>query len=294
MPDTYLSMEIEWATETVSQQIGVWPYTRELIKRYGFTNLSEAQIGKIVRRIIEENGGKQIFERNEIIKYPANKMQIVILLGIEIPQNTTGTIEVEITRNDEHKIWKKTRTWDSSLENEFREKFVANAIKIAQNAQKNNEIIDCADVALTALAETASAMGLELTFTVWDSSKGNGGWTDISSGDSRFESKAGFISYIRINMGALTLLDDRTTKNTSITTLIRGDLVMFDLRVSNSPDYGGHTMITTGEIDASRNTINTVQGHIDRPPSIEAYYLGGTVDGISPQYRRFRFDKLFR
>ena len=186
--------------------------------------------------------------------------------------------------------WEVTSTWDESKETEFRNLYTTNAINLANEAQKNNEIIDCADLALAALAETASTMGLKLTFTIWDSS--NKKWSDISSSDSKFNNKAEFISHIKKNMGAINLLDDRITHSTS--EIKKGDLIMFDLRSDMNPNYGGHTVIMTGIVNASKGIINTVQGHIGSTPTIEHYTINESMYGAMPQYRSFRFDRLFK
>ena len=185
--------------------------------------------------------------------------------------------------------WEPTDTWDSSKENAFREKFNKNVNNVADAAIKENKTIDCADVALTALVDTAEEMGLQLTFDVWDSSKKK--YVSHSSSDSEFKNKKEFLSFVKQNMGAITLLDDRTTKET--TQLTTGDLVMFDLR-GQSSSYQGHTVIMTGVVDMTNKIISTVQGHMVGVPTKENYKIGTPMYGADPQYRRFRFDKLFR
>ena len=86
-------------------------------------------------------------------------------------------------------------------------------------------------------------------------------------------------------------LDDRTTKKTTKLTI--GDLIMFDLS-GQSPNYQGHTVIMTGVVDVTNKIISTVQGHIVGVPTKENYKIGTPMYGADPQYRRFRFDKLFR
>jgi len=185
--------------------------------------------------------------------------------------------------------WEPTDTWDSSKEKAFREKFNKNVNNVADAAIKENKTIDCADVALTALVDTAEEMGLQLTFDVWDSSKKK--YVSHSSSDSEFKNKKEFLSFVKQNMGAITLLDDRTTKETP--QLTTGDLVMFDLR-GQSSSYQGHTVIMTGVVDVTNKIISTVQGHMVGVPTKENYKIGTPMYGADPQYRRFRFDKLFR
>ena len=132
-------------------------------------------------------------------------------------------------------------------------------------------------------------MGLRLTFDVWDSSKKK--YVSHSSSDSKFKNKKKFLFFVKQNMGAITFLDDRTTKETTELTI--GDLVMFDLR-GQSSDYQGHTVIMTGVVDMTNKIISTVQGHIVGVPTKENYKIGTPMYGADPQYRRFRFDKLFR
>ena len=185
--------------------------------------------------------------------------------------------------------WEPTDTWDSSKEEAFREKFNKNVNNVVDAAIKDNKTIDCADVALTALVDTAKEMGLRLTFDVWDSSKKK--YVSHSSSDSKFKNKKEFLSFVKQNMGAITLLDDRTTKKTTKLTI--GDLIMFDLS-GQSPNYQGHTVIMTGVVDMTNKIISTVQGHIVGVPTKENYKIGTPMYGADPQYRRFRFDKLFR
>ena len=185
--------------------------------------------------------------------------------------------------------WEPTDTWDSSKEEAFREKFNKNVNNVADAAIKDNKTIDCADVALTALVDTAKEMGLRLTFDVWDSSKKK--YVSHSSSDSKFKNKKEFLFFVKQNMGAITFLDDRTTKETTKLTI--GDLVMFDLR-GQSSNYQGHTVIMTGVVDMTNKIISTVQGHIVGVPTKENYKIGTPMYGTDPQYRRFRFDKLFR
>jgi hypothetical protein len=196
---------------------------------------------------------------------------------------------------DGREAWKPTTTWNQAMEGTFRDKFSQNAIKIANNATRNHETIDCADVAFTALIDTAQEMGLKITFDYYVSSNdpSKRGYQTISSSDSRFKNKGEFLSFVKNNMGSLTLIDHRTTKYTAKIT--RGDLVMFDLRVSNDSRYRGHTIIVTGIHDSRNYKVNSVQGHIEgRLPTIEVYTLGDTIDGVQPQYKSFRFDRLFR
>ena len=97
--------------------------------------------------------------------------------------------------------WEPTDTWDSSKEEAFREKFNKNVNNVVDAAIKDNKTIDCADVALTALVDTAKEMGLRLTFDVWDSSKKK--YVSHSSSDSKFKNKKEFLFFVKQNMGAI-------------------------------------------------------------------------------------------
>ena len=184
--------------------------------------------------------------------------------------------------------WESTTTWNATMEDKFRENFSKNAIKITENAIKNNETIDCADVALTALIDTAQEMGLRLTFDYYDSSKRR--YKTVSSSDSIFKNKKEFLSFVKLNMGAITLLDHKTTRET--TTIKLGDLIMFDLRADKNPDYDGHTVIIVG--NPVNNRVNTVQGHLSGTPEQILYTLGTYMYGAKPEKRSFRYDRLFR
>jgi YD repeat protein len=63
---------------------------------------------------------------------------------------------------------------------------------------------------------------------------------------------------------------------------------------AQSSSYQGHTVIMTGVVDVTNKIISTVQGHIVGVPTKENYKIGTPMYGADPQYRRFRFDKLFR
>jgi hypothetical protein len=162
-----------------------------------------------------------------------------------------GNNPIKYTDPDGRSAWENTESWDGTKENNFRNLYTQNVIKIAENARKNNETIDCADIALIALAETASSMGLKLTIDLYDSEKGE--YITVSSSDKQFNNKGQFIRFIRLNMGAVNLLDNWTTKE--VTQMRPGDLVMFDLRFKRDPDYNGHTVIVTGIVDASKYII---------------------------------------
>ena len=82
------------------------------------------------------------------------------------------------------------------------------------------------DVALTAFVNTAADMGLSITFELWNSEKGK--YESISSNDDKFTNKQQFLDYVKTNMGAITLLDWKTTK--PISSPKKGDLIMFDHR----------------------------------------------------------------
>jgi peptidoglycan/xylan/chitin deacetylase (PgdA/CDA1 family) len=96
MADEHLTIPIEYQEVTIKEQTGVWPFTRGIASDYGLT-LSNPEIGKIVARIVQDNG-RDIFPRNMVVKYPANKEQILKLLGLEIPENTREIIRVEPQR----------------------------------------------------------------------------------------------------------------------------------------------------------------------------------------------------
>gem|GEM_PF-3520267 len=71
-----------------------------------------------------------------------------------------GNNPIKYTDPDGRAAWEDKITWDSSMEDTFREYYVANVKKLVEDAKKNNKTIDCADVALTAFINTAADMGL--------------------------------------------------------------------------------------------------------------------------------------
>ncbi len=154
--------------------------------------------------------------------------------------------------------------------------------------KKNGNIIDCADVALTAFVNTAADMGLSVTFEVYNSTKHK--YDSFSSNDDSFSSRQEFLNYVKTNMGAINLLDWKTTKD--IDNPIKGDLVMFDLRADNSAFYQGHTVVVLS--NPLNNSVDTVQGHLDQPPTNEKYTLGCGMYGGIPQYKRFRYEKILK
>ncbi|MGI5106765.1 hypothetical protein H0R94_06960 [Treponema socranskii] len=147
----------------------------------------------------------------------------------------------------------------------------------------------CADVALTAFVNTAAETGLSVTFEVYNSE--NKKYESFSSNDATFTNKEQFLSYVKTNMGAINLLDWKTTK--SITNPKAGDLAMFDLRFHNDPSYQGHTIVILS--DPKNNIVRTAQGHLLGTPAIENYRLGDELGmGAMPDYRRFNYEKILK
>ena len=185
--------------------------------------------------------------------------------------------------------WDDTVSWTPNLEENFREKFIKNTEKLVKDAQSKNQTIDCADVALTAFVNTAAEMGLSVTFEVYNSE--NKKYESFSSNDATFTNKEQFLSYVKTNMGAINLLDWKTTK--SITNPKAGDLAMFDLRFHNDPSYQGHTIVILS--DPKNNIVRTAQGHLLGTPAIENYRLGDELGmGATPDYRRFNYEKILK
>jgi hypothetical protein len=115
--------------------------------------------------------------------------------------------------------------------------------------QEGKTGFDCADDALTALAECASAEGQPLTIPVYDASSHK--YVDIRSAD--YSSVDGFAKALRDKMGAVSLFDSdkvtvaigkaSDTPEANLGLLERGNLVIYDLRDHHSSEYTGHTMV---------------------------------------------------
>ena len=91
---------------------------------------------------------------------------------------------------------------------------------------------------------------------------------------------------------------DSVTLKSAMLTLVYFYIIMIVHKcrqsAAQSPNYQGHTVIMTGVVDMTNKIISTVQGHIVGVPTKENYKIGTPMYGADPQYRRFRFDKLFR
>jgi hypothetical protein len=305
MADEHLTIPIEYLEETIKDQTGAWPFTRGIVKNYGLT-LSEGEISKIVARIIQDNG-RDTFPRNTVVKYPANKEQILKLLGLEVPENTREIIRVEPRRN-EHKIWKKSRTWSEVNETNFRNTFAGFAESIAREAMNNRNQIDCADVALFALIESAAFFEIQIRFPVWNAvanADGPRGWIYFLSGDAEFTSKEQFKKKIANNLKAVSLFDrNKITIGISDAHVRKGDLILYDLQYHERiSEYSGHTVIVI-DVNSEHNRMAVVEGHVDRGSFPEVKYnlpfpgyavdLGNAMSGATPMYRRFKYkDELF-
>lgn len=126
--------------------------------------------------------------------------------------------------------------------------------------------LDCADVALTALAECAEAESKPLALDVWDSSQEQ--WKTIRSND--FASISKFAEKIRSEMGAVNLFDrDRVTSAKKLDSLDTGDLLVWDLR-SHGGQYTGHTMVVLSNDPANRR-VEVGEGHLSEEPSRSVY-----------------------
>ena len=190
---------------------------------------------------------------------------------------------------DGRSAWADEVSWDPSLEEKFRETFIKNTENLVKQAQVKNQTIDCADVALTSFVNTAAELGLSVTFEVYNSETKK--YESFSSNDAKFNSKEEFLNYVKTNMGAINLLDWKTTK--SISSPKAGDLAMFDLRSHQSPAYQGHTIVILS--NPINNIVKTAQGHLTGTPEITNYRLGDELGmGASPDYRRFNYEKILK
>lgn len=113
----------------------------------------------------------------------------------------------------------------------------------------------------------------------------------FSSNDAKFNSKEEFIYYVKTNMRAINLLDWKTTK--SISNPKASDLAMFDLRFHQSPAYQGHTIVILS--NPINNIVKTAQGHLTGTSKITNYKLCDELGmGASPDYRRFKYEKILK
>lgn len=154
------------------------------------------------------------------------------------------------------------------------------------NKPKN---FDCADVAWTALAESAIEIKHRIRIKVGD--------TLFDSADKKYRKADGtvdvekFTKDLRTNLGSINIFDRQifTTKIEPARTETRddakaklqpGDMIMYDLRSHKDQRYKGHTMIVVSN-DPANNKVTVVEGHLDRP-------IGKTT------YTHEELDKKFR
>ena len=110
--------------------------------------------------------------------------------------------------------------------------------------------------------------------------------------------KIAFAVYLSAVISAERYRSDSEALKSTMLTLVYFYIIMIVHKcrqsAAQSPNYQGHTVIMTGVVDVTNKIISTVQGHIVGVPTKENYKIGTPMYGADPQYRRFRFDKLFR
>ena len=132
--------------------------------------------------------------------------------------------------------------------------------RIARNYE--GQYIDCADVALIALAKSASERKYALSIPVWSSSKK----IYIHLKSSKYPNTDKYILALRRNLHAMSLVDPgaRLTKARLIDKLRPGDLIVYDLRYLKQSGVRGHTRIVLKN-DSTKRVIEVIQGHVGTP-----------------------------
>jgi RHS repeat-associated protein len=143
------------------------------------------------------------------------------------------------------------------------------------------EEIDCADLALTALINYASENNLPLNLRYYDK-----GWKSYDASSDAFTNVAQYLNTVRINMGALGVIDN--TSPLALSNAAAGDLIM-----SKWSSTLGHTRIISS-IAASGTDYNVTwyQGNLPAavPEQRQSLYSNiGSVYGNSP--RRWNFSQ---
>lgn len=139
--------------------------------------------------------------------------------------------------------------------------------KVERWVASGDVTIDCADLAVTALAECAHAQSLALTVPVWDAASSR--WITLRSADYPTLDK--YTAALRANIGAVNLFDrDRVTGARALDAMEPGDLVLYDLRAQENPAYTGHTMVVLSN-DPAHRSVRVGEGHLSRPPEITTY-----------------------
>lgn len=143
---------------------------------------------------------------------------------------------------------------------------VLECIKTKAEAAIGGNPIDCADLALTTLAECCEGR-IKLSLEVYDASTRE--YTRIKRGS--YTSKEAFISDVKSKMGAISLFDQtKVTIQKELNSLVPGELILYDLRGQGGA-YTGHTMILLKN-DPSNKKVEVAEGHLsDQPPTRGTY-----------------------
>jgi len=151
--------------------------------------------------------------------------------------------------------------------------------KVEKWIKEKKEGYDCADVALTALAECAREQGLPLTIPVWDAKAK--AWTNLRSQDDKYKDADAYLNDLRSNLGAMNLIDrDRVTTPKDLDKLEGGDMIIYDLRYQNNPLYTGHTRNVLDN-DPQKKQVTVGEGHLTGPVQVQTY----TYDQIKSDWQ---------
>ncbi len=135
--------------------------------------------------------------------------------------------------------------------------------RVKEYIKKRKEGYDCADVALTALVQSAAAEGLPLSLPVWDANKS--AWKKLRSQSDSYTSVDQYAEAVRKDMGAMSLFDrNRLTRPKDIDKLVGGDLISYNLKYQRDPRYRGHTMNVLDN-DPAKGVIRVGEGHLTGP-----------------------------
>ncbi|MEQ8243963.1 hypothetical protein [Fulvivirga sp.] len=140
--------------------------------------------------------------------------------------------------------------------------------KIASEAKKMvGQNIDCADVAITALAKAARHYKVSLKIPIHQSGK-----RQLKYYYSSKYNLNAYIKKLRNHLGAVGFVDrDRITVKVKIENLEPGDLVIYDLRgQGGGRSYSGHTRIIVSK-NTSEKEFKVVEGHTKAKVEINTY-----------------------
>lgn len=158
--------------------------------------------------------------------------------------------------------------------------------------------LDCADLALTALAECSAQYNVKLSIPVYDAA----GRKCIILKSSSYPNTAKFAEALRANLGAISLIDqDKVTLPRRYEDLQLGDLIVYDLRPQKNPNYTGHTMVVL-ENDPKNKKLTVGQGHLSDPPDKETIQYsklskfdhpdGSKIGPVDGKGRVWNWDKI--